>query len=89
MDALGEPVNHQSAADGLVNNITATFQREYYEAEGMSSAYESVLYAKTSDGPFREGDMFSVDSDDTNWQTVLVEDDDAGMTRIVLESLDG
>jgi len=84
IDALGEPVLFQSKS-GTSKTITAVFEREYFDlayGSGVSSS-QPVLSAKSSDGPFKEYDLFLVDNQE--YRAVNLDRDADGQTRIGLE----
>lgn len=86
IDALGEPVVYKSK-DGFVKTIEAIFEREYFESATDVAGSQTVLTAKSSDGPFAEGDSFLIE--DISYQVVTPDSDEDGQTRILLEKISG
>lgn len=82
IDVLGESVLY-TPVGGSQKTITAIFENEYIDpdGQGFSSLYP-VVSVKTSDGTFKEGDLFVVES--IQYGVIAPEPDSDGMTKCIL-----
>lgn len=87
INALGEPVSYTPVGSAS-KTLTGIFESEYVDTDGNGFAsLMPVVSVKTSDGTFREGDLFTIES--ITYGVISTEPDSDGLTKCILGKRSG